>query len=112
MHQALDLERLLCKSKFMPVEENFHVNSCGKNCVFCSYLLKAFSYLFKRVNKVFSLKNESLFPLRQIKQENKLLRKAYQYYFIDLLQTSFDCLFVFKSDRLSRLICYLDNVKL
>ena len=40
----------------MPVEEHFHVNSCGKNCVCCPYLLKASSYLFKRVNKVFFLK--------------------------------------------------------
>ena len=41
----------------MPVEEHFHVNSCGKNCVCCPYLLKASSYLFKRVHKVFFLKN-------------------------------------------------------
>ena len=53
MRQAPNLERLLCKSKFMPVEEHFHVNSCGKNCVCCPYLLKASSYLFKRMNKVF-----------------------------------------------------------
>ena len=52
MRQAPNLERLLCKSKFMTVEEHFHVNSCGKNCVCCPYLLKASSYLFKRVNKV------------------------------------------------------------
>ena len=57
MRQTPNLERLLCKSKFMPVEEHFHVNSCGKNCVCCPYLLKASSYLFKRVNKVFFLKN-------------------------------------------------------
>ena len=30
MRQALNLERLLCKSKFMPVEEHFNGNSCGK----------------------------------------------------------------------------------
>ena len=53
MRQAPNLERLLCKSKLMPVEEHFHVNSCGKNCVCSPYLLKASSYLFKRVNKVF-----------------------------------------------------------
>ena len=57
MRQAPNLERLLCKSKFMPIEEHFHVDSCGKNCVCCPYLLKASSYLFKRVNKVFFLKN-------------------------------------------------------
>ena len=57
MRQALNLELLLCKSKFIPVEEHFHVNSCGKNCFCCPYLLKASSYLFKRVNNVFSLKN-------------------------------------------------------
>ena len=49
--QAPNLEHLLCESKFMPVKENFHVNSCGKNCVCCPYLLKASSYLFKRVKK-------------------------------------------------------------
>ena len=32
------------------VEDNFYVNSCGKNCVCCPYLLKASSYLFKKVN--------------------------------------------------------------
>ena len=52
MRQAPNLERLLWKSKFMPVEEHFHVYSCGKNCICCPYLLKASSYLFKRVNKV------------------------------------------------------------
>ena len=145
MRQAPNLERLLCKSKFMPVEEHFHVSSCGKNCVCCPYLLKATSYLFKGVNKVFFLKNNfncesrnliyvvicqgcqeeyigetgclvkerisvyrqhirqskyqqikveehfrvcssgefQMFPFLQIKQENKLLRKAYEDYFID-----------------------------
>ena len=53
MRQAPNLERLLCKSKFKPVEEHFHVDSCGKNGVCCPYLLKASSYLFKRVNKVY-----------------------------------------------------------
>ena len=53
MSEAPNLERLLCKSKFMPVEENFHVNSYWKSCICCPYLLKAPSYLFKRVNKVF-----------------------------------------------------------
>ena len=129
----------------MPVEEHFHVNSCGKNCVCCPYLLKVSSYLFKRVNKVFFLKNNfncesrnliyvvicqgcqeeyigktgclvkerisvyrqhirhpqyqqikveqhlrfcsiaefQMFPFFQIKQENKLLRKVYEDYFID-----------------------------
>ena len=57
MCQAPNLERLSCKSKFMPVEENFHVNSCGRNCICCPYLLKISCYLFKRVNKVFFLKN-------------------------------------------------------
>ena len=55
MRQMPNVERLLCKSKFMPVEENFHVTSsgCGKNCVCCPYNLKTSSYLFKRVKKVF-----------------------------------------------------------
>ena len=57
MRLVPNLERLLCKSKFMPVEENVYVNSCGKNCVCCLYLLKASSYLFKRVNIAFFLKN-------------------------------------------------------
>ena len=43
MNQGPILERLLCKSKFMPAEENFHVTSCGKNCVCCPYLVKASS---------------------------------------------------------------------
>ena len=130
------------KSGVVRFEEQFHVNSYGKNCVCCPYLLKAFSYLFERVNKVFFLKNNfncdsrnltyvvfcqeeyicetgclvkerisvyrqhirqpqyqqikmeerlcfcssgefQMFPFLQIKQENKLLRKAYKDYFID-----------------------------
>ena len=43
MNQGPKLERLLCKSKFIPVEENFHVTSCGKNCVCYPYLVKASS---------------------------------------------------------------------
>ena len=148
MPQAPNIERLLCKPKFRSVEEHFHVNSYGKNCVCCPYLLKASSYLFKRVNKVFFLKNNfncegrnlnyvcicqgcreeyigetgclvkerigvyrqnisqpqyqqikveerlricssgefQIFPLLQIKQENKLLRKAYVDYFIDFFK--------------------------
>ena len=39
----------------MTAEENFQVNSSGKNCICCPYLLKAYSYLFKRVNIVFLL---------------------------------------------------------
>ena len=58
IRQAPNLERLLWKSKFMPVEEHFHVNSSGKNCVYCPYPLRASSYLFKRVNKDFFLKND------------------------------------------------------
>ena len=61
MRQAANLERLLCKSKFMPVEENFHVTFCGKNCAWCPYLLKASSYLFKRMNKVFFFKKKRKF---------------------------------------------------
>ena len=145
MRHAPNLERVLCKSKFMSVEKFFRVNSCGKNCVCSPYLLKACSYLFKRVNKVFFLKKNfncesrnliyavicqgsqeeyigetgclvkerisvyrqhirqpqfqqikveehlhfcfsgefQMFPFLQIKQENKLLRKAYKGYLID-----------------------------
>ena len=57
MRQAPNLERLLCKSEFMSVEETFHVNSFTKSCVCSSYLLKASSYLLKRVNEVFFLKS-------------------------------------------------------
>ena len=53
IRQAPILKRLLCKSKLMPVEKHFHVTSCGKNCVCWPYQLKASSYLFKKVNKVF-----------------------------------------------------------
>ena len=129
----------------MPTEENIHVNTCGKSCVCCPYLLKASSYLFKRINKVFFLKGSfncesrnliyvvickgckeeyigetgclvkerisvyrrlirqpqhqqikveehlrlcssgeiQMFPFLQIKQENKLLRKACDDYFLD-----------------------------
>ena len=148
LRQAPNLERLLCKSKFMLVEEHFYVNSYGKNCVCCPHLLKTSCYLFKRVNKVFFLKNNfnreirnliyvvicqgcqedyigetgclvkewisvykqhirqpqyqqikleerlrfcssgelQMFPFLQIKQENKLLRNAYENYFLDRLK--------------------------
>ena len=77
MRQAPNLERLLCKSKFMLVEEHFHVNSCGKICVCCPYLLKASSYLFKRVNKIIFLKiiliarGETLFMSLFVKDAKK-----------------------------------------
>ena len=48
MDQALNLERLLCKSKLMLVEENLDVNSCGRNYLCYPYLLKTSSYLFKK----------------------------------------------------------------
>ena len=56
MCQAPNLEHLLWKSKFMPVEENFHVTFCGKNCVCSPYLLKASPHLFKRINSFFFYK--------------------------------------------------------
>ena len=49
------LINLCVKIHARSVEENFHVTSCGKSCVCYPYLLKASSYLFKRVNKVFNL---------------------------------------------------------
>ena len=75
MRQAPNLERLLWKSKFMPVEEHFHVYSCGKNCICCPYLLKASSYLFKRVNKVFFLiaRAETLFMSLFVKDAKKTI---------------------------------------
>ena len=44
----LYLECPVCKSKFMPVEENFHVNFCGKNCICCPYFLTSDSHLPKQ----------------------------------------------------------------
>ena len=66
MRQVPNLERLLCKSKFMLLEEHFHVNACGKNCLCCPYLLKASSYLFKSVNNVFFLKSNSICESRNL----------------------------------------------
>ena len=66
MRQASNLECLLCKSKFMPVEEYLDVNCCRKNCVCCSYLLKTSSYLFKNVNKLIA-RAEKLFMLLLLK---------------------------------------------
>ena len=57
MNQAPNLRRLLCKSKFESQHKNQVVKNCGKNCVSCLYLLKAFLYQFKRVRKILLLKN-------------------------------------------------------
>ena len=51
MSQTLNLERLFCKSKFESQRKNHEVKNCGKNCVSCPCLLKAFLYQFKRVNE-------------------------------------------------------------
>ena len=66
INSAPNLERLLCKSKFLRVEDHFYVNSCGKNCVCCPYQLKASSYLFKSVDKVFFLKNNFNCEIRNL----------------------------------------------
>ena len=52
MSQALNLGRLLCRPKFESQHKNQEVKNCGKNCVSCSYLLKAFLYQLKRVDKI------------------------------------------------------------
>ena len=57
MSQAPNLGRLLSRSKFESQHKNHEVKNCGKNCVSCSYLLKASLHQFKRVNKTFLLKN-------------------------------------------------------
>ena len=57
MSQALNLGRLLCRSKFESQHKNHEEKNFGKNCVSYSYLLKASLYQFKRVNKTFLLKN-------------------------------------------------------
>ena len=53
MSQALNLGRLLCRSKFESQHKNQEVKNCGKNCVSCPYLLNASLYQFKQVNKTF-----------------------------------------------------------
>ena len=52
MSRALNLGRLLCRSKFESQHKNQEVKNCGKNCVSCSYLLKASLYQLKRVDKI------------------------------------------------------------
>ena len=47
----------LSRSKFESRHKNHKVKNSGKNCVSCPYLLKASLYQFKRVNKIFFLKN-------------------------------------------------------
>ena len=58
MCQVPNFQRLLCKSKFIAVEENVHPNFYGKNCIRCPNLLRSSSYLFKRLNKVFFSKKK------------------------------------------------------
>ena len=57
MRQARNLDRLLCRSKFVSQRKNPEVKNCGKHCVSRRYLLKASLYQFKRVHKTFLLKN-------------------------------------------------------
>ena len=53
MSQALNLGRLLSRSKYESQHKNHEVKNCGKNCVSCPYLLKASLYQFKRDKKTF-----------------------------------------------------------
>ena len=46
----------------MPVEETFNVNFCGKNCIRSSIS----TYLFKRVNKIFIIKNNFNYKSRTL----------------------------------------------
>ena len=55
--QAPNLGRLICRSKFESQHKNHEVKNCGKNCVSCPYLLKVSLYQFKRVKKIFLVKN-------------------------------------------------------
>ena len=57
MSQAPNLGRLLCRPNFESQCKNHEMKNCGKNCVSCTYLLKASLYQYKRVNKNFLLKN-------------------------------------------------------
>ena len=53
IRQAPNLANLLCKSKFMPVEENFHVNSCRKSYACCPYLRMPLIYWKERIKFFF-----------------------------------------------------------
>ena len=57
MSRALNLGRLLCRSKFQLQNKNHQVKNCEKHCVSCPYLSKASLYQFKGVNRTFLLKN-------------------------------------------------------
>ena len=57
MSRAVNLGRLLCRSKFQLQNKNHQVKNCGKHCVSCLYLSKASLYQFKGVNRTFLLKN-------------------------------------------------------
>ena len=64
MSQAPNFVRLLCRTKFESQHKNHTVKNCRKNCISCSYLLKASVHQFKRVNKKFLLKN-SFNPIQE-----------------------------------------------
>ena len=57
MNQPPNLGRLLCRSKQESELKNHILICCRKTCVSCPYLLKAFLYQFKQVNKTFLLRN-------------------------------------------------------
>ena len=52
MRQAPNLERILCKSKYISAEKHFQVPSCGKYCV-CFFPKKKLSFNWKRRNLVY-----------------------------------------------------------
>ena len=57
MSQAPSRGRLLYRSKFESQRKNHEMKNCRKNSISCPYLVKAFLYQFKQVNKTFMLKN-------------------------------------------------------
>ena len=57
MSKPPNLGRLLCRSKFESHLKNHEVKSCWNNCVSCLYLLKASLYHWKKLIKLFLLKN-------------------------------------------------------
>ena len=54
--QAPNLERILCKSKFIYEKQTYKSSKCGKNCYCCPYILESSTYKFKKVKKDFYIK--------------------------------------------------------
>lgn len=54
--QAPNLERILCKSKFVSEKQTYRTSKCGKSCYCCPYLLESSKYKFKKSLKEFEIK--------------------------------------------------------